>query len=132
VCPAFAGLSDITFHSRRASREGTTAGGCINTPTELKLNSMDDVAALMRENLPKGMTPKQLGEVMQWGRGSASALRRIPTLTVEDLRAAGITVEMANNWAAAYDAVVRLTPKNPSAAGRAALMRHAARLLGGG
>jgi hypothetical protein len=36
---------------------------------------------------------------------------------------------MADNWAAAYDAVARLMPNNPSAAGRAELMRHAANLL---
>jgi hypothetical protein len=49
-----------------------------------------------------------------------------------DLRGAGITAEMADNWAAAYQAVVRLTPKNPSAAGRVDLMQLAARLLRGG
>ena len=92
---------------------------------------MDDVAALMKANLSKGMTPKQFGEVLRWGRGSASARQRIASLTADELRNAGITAEMANNWAAAYDAVVRLTPHNPSAAGRADLMRHAARLLGG-
>lgn len=92
---------------------------------------MDDVAALMRANLPPGMTPKQFGAVMRWGTGNAIARQRIVTLTADDLRNAGITAEMANNWADAYDAVVRLTPSNPSAAGRAELMRHAARLLGG-
>lgn len=100
-------------------------------PMEPNLNSMDDVSALMRENLPKGMTPKEFGEVMQWGRGNASARARMATLTAEDLRLAGITTEMADNWAAAYEAVVRLTPKNPSAAGRVDLMRFAARLLRG-
>jgi hypothetical protein len=93
---------------------------------------MDEVSALMRASLPAGMTPKQFGEVLQWGKGSASALDRIATLAVDELVKAGITAEMADNWAAAYDAVVRLTPKNPSAAGRADLMRHAARLLRGG
>ena len=102
------------------------------TLNKLTLNSMDDVAALMKANLPKGMTPKQFGEVLRWGRGSAPARQRKASLTAEELRQAGITAEMANNWAAAYDAVVRLTPQNPSAAGRADLLRHAARLLGGG
>lgn len=68
---------------------------------------------------------------MQWGRGSASARARLTTLTAEELRRAGITAEMADNWAVAYEAVVRLTPKNPSAAGRVDLMRQAARLLRG-
>jgi hypothetical protein len=100
-------------------------------PDDPQLESMDDVAALMRDNLPAGMTPKRFGEVMQWGRGNASARQRIGTLTAADIRDAGINIEMARNWAVAYDAVVRLTPNNPSAAGRADLMRHAARLLGG-
>jgi hypothetical protein len=95
------------------------------------LNSMDDVSAVMRANLPEGMTPKQFGELVQWGRGSASARARMATLTADELRRASITAEMAENWAAAYDAVVRLTPKNPSAAGRADLMRHTAQLLRG-
>jgi hypothetical protein len=93
---------------------------------------MDEVAALMRANLPKGMTPKEFGEVMQWGKGSASARAREASLTADELQRAGITADMAANWAAAYEAVVRLTPRNPSAAGRADLMRLAARLLRGG
>ncbi len=96
------------------------------------LSSLDDVAAVMRSNLPEGMTPKQFGEVMKWGGGNETARARIATLTADELRQAGITAEMAENWAAAYEAVVRFTPANPSAAGRADLMRYAARLLGGG
>jgi hypothetical protein len=107
------------------------SGGYINMPEELKLDSMDDVSALMRANLPKEMTPKEFGDFMQWGRGSASARARMATLTAEQLRQAGITAEMADNWAVAYEAVVRLTTKNPSAAGRMDLMRLAARLLRG-
>lgn len=95
------------------------------------MNTMDEVSALMRANLPKGMSSKAFGEVMQWGRGSASARARMATLTADELRAAGITAEMAENWAAAYQAVVRLTPRNPSAAGRVDLMQLAARLLRG-
>ena len=93
------------------------------------LNSLDDVAVDMRSNLPPGMNPKQFGEVLKWGGGSESARQRIATLTVDELRKAGITSQMADNWAAAYDAVARLKPNNPSAAGRADLMRQAARLL---
>jgi hypothetical protein len=90
--------------------EAKELGYTLNEPT---LNSMDDVAALMKANLPKGMTPKQVGEVLRWGRGSAAARQRRASLTAEELRQAGITAEMANNWAAAYDAVVRLTPQKP-------------------
>jgi len=95
------------------------------------LNSLDDVSALMRANLPEGMTPRQFGVALKWGSGSQSARDRIATLTTHELHRAGITADMAENWADAYDAVVRFTPDNPSAAGRADLMRHAARLLRG-
>jgi len=40
-----------------------------------------------------------------------------------------LTKEQAKAWAIAYEAVQQLAPGNPSAAGRAELMRHAARLL---
>ena len=93
---------------------------------------MEDISAFMRTNLPQGITPQQLGQVIKWGGGTAAARARIGTLTAQELNQAGITAEMLENWAAAYEAVARLTPQNPSAAGRADLMRHAARLLRGG
>jgi hypothetical protein len=94
-------------------------------------NSMDEVADLMRENLPHGMTPAELGQRMKWGRGSAEARQRISTLTTEDLREIGLSTEQATNWAIAYEAVCRLMPQNPSAPGRAELLRYAANLLSG-
>lgn len=93
--------------------------------------TMDDVAELMRNNLPDGMTPAEFGQRMKWGRGNDEALQRISTLTVEELHDIGLTAEQAMNWAMAYEAVRRLMPENPSAAGRAELMQHAARLLSG-
>lgn len=93
--------------------------------------SMDEVADLMRENLPHGMSPAEFGQKMKWGRGSDEALQRISTLSVEDLHEIGLTIEQVINWAIAYEAVCCLMPQNPSATGRAALLRHAARLLGG-
>jgi hypothetical protein len=93
--------------------------------------SMDDVARTMRENLPAGMTPREFGQTMDWGRGSEEARSRIATLTLEQLQAISLTAEQALVWALAYDAVRTLMPTNPSAAGRADLMRRAAELLGG-
>src|SRR4051794_5164970 len=93
--------------------------------------SMQEVAALMRQSLPAGVTPSEFGERIQWGRGSQDAIRRIQTLTVDELIQLGLTNEAASQWAIAYEAVVRFMPSNPSAAGRAALMRHAANLLSG-
>jgi hypothetical protein len=77
------------------------------------------------------MTPAEFGKRMKWGRGSEEARARIGTLTIEELHGIRLTVEQATNWANAYEAVERLMPDNPSASGRAALLRHAAQLLSG-
>lgn len=93
---------------------------------------LDDVASLMRANLPDGLTPRQFGEeIMRWGKGNAAARDRVDTITFEELNKAGVTVEMAENWALAYQSVMHLMPSNPSAAGRAELMFQAAKLLRG-
>ncbi len=93
--------------------------------------SMDEVAMLMRQSLPAGVSPSEFGERMKWGRGNDEAIKRISSLTAEELVAIGLTSEAAEQWASAYEAVGRLMPRNPSAAGRAALMHHAAKLLRG-
>lgn len=90
---------------------------------------MAEVALLMRQTLPAGMGLAEFGERIGWGRGSEDAVARMRTITVEDLIEIGLTSETAMHWAVAYDAVVRLMPHNPSAIGRAALMRHAAKLI---
>jgi len=59
------------------------------------------------------------------------ARARIETLNADELRAAGMSAEMAENWAVAYEEVARLMPDNPSAGGRADLMHGAAKLLQG-
>jgi hypothetical protein len=92
-------------------------------------DSMEQIAELMRENLPQGIAPAEFGQRMKWGRGSDEARQRITSLTVDELHEIGLTAVQASNWAIAYEAVCRLMPKNPSAAGRAELLRHAARLL---
>jgi hypothetical protein len=94
------------------------------------MESLEDVAALMRANLPLGITLREFGQkIMRWGSGSQMARQRIETLTASELRAAGMSAEMAENWAIAYETVTRLMPDNPSALGRAELMRYAANLL---
>jgi hypothetical protein len=93
--------------------------------------SMDDVADLMRNNLPPGMTPAEFGQRMAWGRGINEAEQRISTLSDQELHEIGLSAAQATNWAIAYEAVGRFMPNNPSATGRAALLRHAARLLSG-
>jgi len=94
-------------------------------------SSMDEVAVLMRQNLPGEMSPSEFGRQMAWGRGSEEALKRMATVTANELRGIGLTSETAKLWAIAYEAVVQLMPLNPSAKGRAALIRHAVELLSG-
>ena len=96
------------------------------------MESFDDVAELMRANLPPGITLREFGQtVMRWGSGSQMARERKATITANEMSMAGMTAEMAENWAIAYEIVARLMPNNPSAHGRAELMRHAAKLLRG-
>jgi hypothetical protein len=94
------------------------------------MESVGKVAALMRSSLPPEVSLREFGQdIMRWGTGSAMAQQRIETLTADELRVAGLTAEMAENWAMAYEIVMRLMPQDPSAAGRAKLMRYAANLL---
>lgn len=80
--------------------------------------------------LPEGMTPAYFGrDVMKWGTGDRTAESRIQTLTVEELRSAGVTAEMADAWRLFYLAVVDENQENPSARGRAKLMEYARSLL---
>lgn len=75
------------------------------------MESMDDVAALMRFDLPPQITLREFGrEVMRWGTGSLMARQRMATLTADELRTAGMTAEMAENWARAYEIVTRRMP----------------------
>jgi hypothetical protein len=91
--------------------------------------SLDEAAELMRRNLPAGVSLARFGAAIGWGRGNDAARQRITTLTREELDNISLTKEQAKAWAIAYEAVQHLVPGNPSAAGRAELMRHAARLL---
>jgi hypothetical protein len=90
---------------------------------------MVEVAELMRRSLPAGISLSQFGTRMRWGRGNDDARQRIATLTREELEAIGLTKQQAEDWAVAYEAVEKLMPENPSAAGRVELMRHAVKLF---
>jgi hypothetical protein len=68
---------------------------------------------------------------MRWGTGEAAALRRVETVTREELQSMGMTEELALQWAAFYRAVTLANPANDSARGRAVLMEYAAELLRG-
>lgn len=83
--------------------------------------------------VPPGMSVSDFGNrLMRWGTGHESARARIATLTREELERAGVTREMAEAWQDFYLNEAARNPANPSAAGRADLMRRAVELLSGG
>ncbi len=51
------------------------------------------------------------------------------SITIEELRGSGMTRELALKWRDFYHNVAKVTPNNPSAAGRADLMDWIARML---
>ena len=84
----------------------------------------------MKRPLLEGVTQSQFGrEIMKWGTGHAAARARIRTITTQELKRQGVTVEMAEAWRDFYRAVARENPNNPSAAGRVDLMEHVVELL---
>jgi RHS repeat-associated protein len=78
---------------------------------------------------PTGMSNAQFGQLMNWGTGSDAARAQIPNLSREALQGAGVTREMAVEWAEFYANVFARNPSNPSALGRAELMAAAAEIL---
>ncbi len=79
---------------------------------------------------PRGMTLREFGtRVMRWGTGDDAARARVRTLTREELTQGGLTPEMAEAWRDFYLHELARNPRNPSAAGRAALMQRAVALL---
>src|SRR5206468_8252615 len=74
--------------------------------------------------LPAGMTTAYFGQqVMRWGTGNAAAISRIGQVTLQELQASGITRQMALSCYQFYSYVAQMSPANPSAAGRAQLMK---------
>ncbi len=61
--------------------------------------------------------------------GDAAAEARIQTLREQELRDEGITADIAEGWRLFFLGVIKETPSNPSAEGRALLMQHARTLL---
>ncbi len=80
--------------------------------------------------IPKGVQSLQeFGiSVMKWGNGAAGARARMKTLTRAELKRAGVTRDMAEQWRDFYRGEVERTG-NPTAAGRVELMGRAAELL---
>lgn len=71
----------------------------------------------------------EFGEAVGWGTFDAAARERAATITREEVQALGLTVKIAQTWLDLYECVARRTPRNPSARGRADLMRRIIELL---
>jgi hypothetical protein len=79
--------------------------------------------------LPPGVTPIEFGQkIIKWGRGE-EALKRIETISIEELRSGGVDCDMAKAWRDMYRQWAILHPGNPSAGYRAQLMNHIVALL---
>lgn len=82
-----------------------------------------------RPPTPGGIGNREFGKIMKWSTGNESARQRMASLTRGELERAGVTKEMAAQWRDFYREVQRVSPQNPSAAGRADLMQRAFELL---
>ncbi len=74
-----------------------------------------------------GATSKEAGEFFGWK--ARSVTKTAPDFTKDQLLAKGWTKERLLNVAEGYEDVARITPQNPSAAGRAAQLREIAKLF---
>jgi hypothetical protein len=66
---------------------------------------------------------------MKWCHGAEGAIQRQKTITVAELRAAGVTADILHEWRSFYLDEARRNPANPSAAARAALMDRCLELI---
>jgi len=109
------GMGQWVVHNTCGGNDPSSPGGQPNPPEH-----------------PAGMTRNQFGkDVMKWGTGNDAARARIGQITEDEMRQAGVTPEMAQDWADFYREVMQANPSNPSAAGRADLMQWVADLLRG-
>ena len=84
---------------------------------------------LPRPPIPGGMGLNAFGKFIGWGTGNDAARARMQTITAQELRQGGLTVDMAVQWRDFYINEVARNPGNPSAAGRAELMDFIVGLL---
>ena len=78
---------------------------------------------------PSGLNPAMFGQAIGWGTGHEAARKRMATITIEEIRATGITREVAVGWRRFYETEASRRPANPSAAGRIELMNRVIELL---
>ena len=112
-----------------AAAAGTVALAGHNALTSLSLTVAPH---LLTRLMPAGMTANYFGEtVMRWGRRDPSAIARIGSISLQHLQRHGITREMAVSWHRFYAHTAKVQPENPSAAGRAKLMKAIVDLFDG-
>lgn len=88
------------------------------------------LAKLPRPDFPRIFNNvAEFGRAIQWGTGSDAARAQIPNLSREAINKIGLTYEMAAQWAEFYTNEMIRNPSNPSAAGRADLMKAIMELL---
>jgi hypothetical protein len=75
-----------------------------------------------------GASLKEAGEFFGWR--ARSVTKGAADFSKEELLAKGWTRDVLLDLADGYEHIARLTPKNPSAAGRAAQLREIAKLFG--
>ena len=74
-----------------------------------------------------GTSLKEVGDFFGWEPGKVT--KSTADFTKDQLLAKGWTKQRLLDVAQAYDDIARITPSNPSAAGRAAQLRELAKLL---
>jgi hypothetical protein len=99
-----------------------TSGTPPNIPQTLKYVDLP-----RRIRAAGGASLKEAGEFFGWE--PARVTKAAPDFTIGQLLARGWTKERLVDVAEAYEHIARITPKNPSASGRAAQLRELAMLF---
>ncbi|HXD85418.1 MAG TPA: hypothetical protein VN641_02920 [Urbifossiella sp.] len=94
-----------------------------------KPRTLAEVRLLQRIRAAGGMNLREAGEFFGWEPGIVT--KGISDFTKEQLTQHGWTKEILLDVAEAYEDIARITPNNPSAAGRSAQLRSLAELQGG-
>jgi len=99
-----------------------SSGDPLNSPRTLQ-----DVDLAGRIRSAGGTSLKEAGEFFGWEPGRVT--KSAADFTKDELLAKGWTKDRLLDVADGYDHIVRITPGNPSAAGRAAQLREIAKLF---
>jgi hypothetical protein len=112
----------LTSKNRSGNRVPPISGNPRKIPQTLK-----EVDLPGRIRAAGGTSLKEAGEFFGWE--AAKIIKAASDFTKEQLLTRGWTKERLLEVAEGYEHIARITPKNPSAAGRAAQLREIARRL---